>query len=131
MGRPLNLLLIEDSTEIREALIQNIEASGVVKVSGVVDNSNDAIRLIDHGGIDAAIIDLQLKQGSGFLVLSHLAQSGNPNHILRIVLTNHTQPTFRHSCASLGADHFLDKSLEFDRAIELLEEFAGQQPGLS
>ena len=127
MGRPLNILLIEDSAEIREALTQSMEASGAMKVSGIADNSNEAIRLIDCGGIDAAVIDLHLREGSGLLVLSHLARSGNPARILRIVLTNHTGPPFRRTCERLGVDHFLDKSLEFDRAIELLEQFAAER----
>ena len=122
----LNILLIEDSVAIREALTQCIEASGSMTVRAVADNSDDAIRAIEGGGIDAAIIDLHLRDGSGLLVLSHLARSGNPQHILKIVLTSHVTPIFRRSCERLGADYFLDKSLEFERAIELLEEHAAK-----
>ena len=127
MERPLNILLVEDSAEIRETLTQSVEASGRMKISGIADNSNDAIRIIDSENIDAAIIDLHLAEGSGLLVLAHLTRSGNPSRILRIVLTNHTAPPFRRTCERLGMDYFLDKSLEFDRAIELLEEFAAQR----
>ena len=128
MTRPLHILLIEDSVEIREALTQSIEASGTLTISGVADNARDAIRIIDGGGVDAAIIDLHLKEeGSGLLVLSHLAKTGNPTGILRIVLTNHTTPPFRRTCERLGVDHFLDKSLEFDRAIDLLEQYAARR----
>ena len=127
MKRPLHILLIEDSAEIREALTQSIEASGTMSISGVADNARDAIRMIEGGDVDAAIIDLHLKEeGSGLLVLSHLAKTGNPAGILRIVLTNHTTPPFRRTCERLGVEHFLDKSLEFDRAIELLEEYASR-----
>ena len=127
MPRPLNVMLIEDSAEIRIALVQGIEASGALTVNAAAANSSDAIRIIDSGDIDAAIIDLHLKGGSGLMVLTHLQQTGNPHRVLRIVLTNHTAPAFRRSCMNLGADHFLDKSLEFDRAIELLEEHALQR----
>ena len=127
MTRPLKILLVEDSAEIREALTQSVEASGAMTISGIADNAEDAIRIIDSGAIDAAIIDLHLREGSGLLVLSHLVKSGNPSRILRIVLTNHTTPPFRRTCMRLGADHFLDKSLQFDRAIELLEEYAARR----
>lgn len=127
MVRPLNVLLIEDSAEIRETLTQNIEASGTMAVVAFADNSTDAIRIIDSGDIDAAVIDLYLKAGSGLLVLAHLARTGNPGRILRLVLTNRATPVFRRSCERLGIDHFLDKSLEFDRAIDLLEEFAARR----
>lgn len=124
MARPLNVLLIEDSAELRETLTQSIEASGALTLKGTADNSDDAIRMLDSGTIDAAVIDLHLREGSGLLVLAHLARNGNPHNVLRIVLTNHVTPMFRRSCERLGLDHFLDKSLEFDRAIELLEEYA-------
>jgi DNA-binding NarL/FixJ family response regulator len=129
MVRPLNILLIEDSAELRETLSQSIEASGALTLKGIADNSEDAIRMLDSGTIDAAVIDLHLREGSGLMVLAHLARSGNPHNVLRIVLTNHVTPMFRRSCERLGLDHFLDKSLEFDRAIELLEEYAALRRG--
>lgn len=130
MAIPLKILLIEDSAEIREALTQSVEASGSMVVVGVADNAADAIRIIDSTAIDAVIIDLHLREGSGFLVLAHLARKEDSARVLRIVLTNHTTAPFRRSCERLGVDHFLDKSLEFDHAIELLEQYAGAR-GLS
>ena len=127
MPPPLNVLLIEDSAEIRETLTQSIEASGNMAVTGFADNSAEAIRIIEQGGVGAAVIDLHLKEGSGLLVLAHLSRTGNPGQILRMVLTNHASPIFRRSCERFGIDHFLDKSLEFDRAIELLEEYAARR----
>jgi len=124
MPPPLKIFLIEDSTEIREALVQTLESAGGMVVVGHADNSADAIQALDTLDIDAAIIDLHLRQGSGLLVLSHLHRNGNPKAILRIVLTNHSLPTFKRACEKLGADHFLDKSLVFDRAVEILKQRA-------
>ncbi len=124
MPRPLSVLLIEDSVEIRDALIQSIEGSGALVVNGTADNSQEAIALLDQGAIEAAVIDLHLRAGSGLQVLAHLKQAGNPKNIFRIVLSNHTTPAFKRICTDLGADYVLDKSLEFDYAIALLEEYA-------
>ncbi len=131
MQRPLSVLLIEDSVEIRDALIQSIEGSGALAVKATVDNSQEAIALLDMGSIEAAVIDLQLRLGSGLLVLAHLERVGNPNNILLIVLSNHTTPAFKRICTDLGADHVLDKSLEFDLAIALLEKHALVRHALS
>ena len=81
MPRPLNVLLIEDSAEIRETLTQSIEASGNMAVTGFADNSAEAIRIIEQGSVGAAVIDLHLKEGSGLLVLAHLSRTGNPGQI--------------------------------------------------
>lgn len=131
MPRQLRILLIEDSVDIRDALIQSIEGSGALAVKGTVDNSQEAIALLDHGTIDAAVIDLHLRSGSGLQVLNYLQQAGNPQNIFRIVLSNHTTPAFKRICTELGADYVLDKSLEFDYAIALLEKYALSRPSLS
>ena len=131
MQRPLSVLLIEDSVEIRDALIQSIEGSGALAVKGTVDNSQEAIALLDQGTIEAAVIDRHLRAGSGLKVLAHLKQAGNPQNIFRIVLSNHTTPAFKRICADLGADYVLDKSLEFDYAIALLEKHAVFRQSLS
>jgi DNA-binding NarL/FixJ family response regulator len=94
-------------------------------VSGYSDNAVGAIEALNNDAeIDAVVIDLHLREGSGLEVLAHLAKTGNPRHILRVVLTNHTAPMFRRACEKLGTEYFLDKSLEFERAVEILAEHA-------
>ncbi len=124
LQRPLSVLLIEDSAEIRDALIQSIEGSGALTVCGAVDNPEDAIAMLEQGTIEAAVIDLHLRAGSGLQVLAHLKQAGNPRNIFRVVLSNYTTPAFKRICTDLGADYVLDKSLEFDYAIDVLEKHA-------
>ena len=131
MQRQLRILLIEDSVEIRDAFIQSIEGSGALVVSGTADSAQEAIAVLKKGAVDAAVIDLHLRASSGLQVLTHLQQAGNPESVFRIVLSNHTTPAFKRICMDLGADYVLDKSLEFDYAIALLEEHAVFRQSLS
>ncbi len=39
-----------------------------------------------------------------------------------IVLTNYPYIAYRRRCISLGADHFFDKSTQFDRVLQVLRE---------
>lgn len=115
------VLLIEDSAELREVLAQYIESDGAMTVAGSADNPEDAIRALDDDDIDAVVIDLQLRDGtSGLPVLAHLERTGNPRGILRVVLTNSSTDVFRRGVRKLGAEHFFDKSMEFDQAIDVL-----------
>jgi DNA-binding NarL/FixJ family response regulator len=120
MTRALQIFLIEDSAEIREALTQTLESSGNMVVAGYADTAADAIAALDREPVDAVVVDLHLREGSGLQVLAHLAEAGNPRHILRVVLTNHNAPMFRRATEKLGAEYFLDKSMEFERAVEIL-----------
>lgn len=127
MSTPLKIFLIEDSTAIRETLIQSMESADSLKVVGYADNAKDAVRQLRETAADVVIVDLQLKQGSGFEALTALQSMRGMDGLVRIVLTNYVAPVYRQRCAALGAQHFFDKSLEFDRVIGMLHDLAHPQ----
>lgn len=116
----LKIFLIEDSPEIRESLQLTLESEGVMIVVGYADNSPRAIHALQTLEIDAVIVDINLREGSGLQVLNYLHRNGNPKSILRVVLTNQATPLFKRTCEDLGAEYFFDKFLEFDRAVDVL-----------
>jgi DNA-binding NarL/FixJ family response regulator len=118
-ARQLKVLLVEDSALIRRHLVALIEDTDGVTVSGEVETEADAINALRQGRFDAAVVDLQLREGSGFGVLQHL-KIHHPD-LLAIVLTNSNTPAMRARSLALGAHHFLDKSCEFERVAALLE----------
>ncbi len=118
-ARQLKVLLVEDSALIRRHLVALIEDTGDVTVSGEVETEADAIDALRLVRFDAAVVDLQLREGSGFGVLQHL-RVHYPD-LLAIVLTNSNTPAMRARSLALGAHHFLDKSSEFERVAALLE----------
>lgn len=131
---PLRVLLIEDSALIRRSLTEVIDAAGHLRVSACAETADDALRCLQQASFDAVIVDLQLKRGSGTQVLAYLKQSGLIERMLAMVLTNHALPAYRARCLQYGVRHFFDKSLEFDRVIEVLEQYArsvadGAAPG--
>ena len=121
---PVRVLLIEDSALIRRSLVDAIDASGRLRVSAFAETAEDALRCLRQASFDAVIVDLQLKQGSGTQVLAYLKQSGLIETMLAMVLTNHALPAYRARCQQYGVRHFFDKSLEFDRVIEVLDQYA-------
>jgi DNA-binding NarL/FixJ family response regulator len=118
-ARQLKVLLVEDSALIRRHLVALIEDTDGVTVSGEVETEADAINALRQGRFDAAVVDLQLREGSGFGVLQHLKM--HHPELLAIVLTNSNTPAMRARSLALGAHHFLDKSSEFERVAALLE----------
>ena len=121
---PLRVLLIEDSPLIRRSLTEAIDASGALCVTAWADSADDAIAQLANAPFDAVIVDLQLKRGAGVTVLAWLQREGFIEAKFAAVLTNHALPAYRERCAQYGVRHFYDKSFEFDRVIDALQEYA-------
>lgn len=120
----LRVVLVEDSPIIRERLVESLTATGVIKVVGYADSERAAVAALASGEWDAVILDLQLKQGTGLGVLKALG-GVRPAGAKVIVLTNYAIPQYRDRSLALGADYFFDKSREYDRVRNVLEEMAG------
>lgn len=121
---PLRVFLVEDSPIIRERLTESLTATGHVAVVGHADTEREAIASLAGGEWDAVVLDLQLKQGTGLGVLKALPPPERPTKAKVIVLTNYAIPQYRDRCLALGADYFFDKSREYDRVREVLEQLA-------
>ncbi len=123
------VFLVEDSAAIRETLTQSLESAGLVRIVGHADTAEDAWQMLRQTPADAVVIDLHLRNGTGFDFLSRLRTEPHLNQLVKIVLTNYATSTFRDRCVQLGAQHFFDKSLEFDRVIDLLNTLAKAKSG--
>ncbi len=131
MDNPLKVFLIEDSDAIRESLSQALQSSGRLVICGTADRADEAISAIETSGADVVIVDLQLRQGNGFDVLSALKKSPTKHPLIKMVLTNYATAAFKHRSMALGAEHFFDKSLEFERIIDTLNAMAEPPPMFS
>ena len=119
----LRVVLIEDAPSCCERLSEARRATGHIKVVGQADSERGAVAALANGEWDAVILDLQLKQGTGLGVLKALAPV-RPAGAKVIVLTNYAIPQYRDRSLALGADYFFDKSREYDRVRNVLEELA-------
>lgn len=133
-GKPvqsaLRVFLVEDSEAIRERLTESISSLEHVEVVGFADTESKAIAALERLPCDAVLLDLQLKEGHGFNVLKALRNAPHASPLTIIVLTNFASPQYRLRSLKLGADHFFDKSRDYDRVCDLLESLV-QQQGIS
>ncbi|MFJ4293594.1 response regulator [Cupriavidus sp. NPDC089707] len=121
--RALSILLIEDSAVLRGMLLEYLKDFPFIENVDWADTEAMALRLLDAGKYDVAIVDLQLRQGNGINVLRAMQRKGTDT--VRIVYTNHAQvQMYRNQCADAGADYFFDKSLELEQVFRVIEEHA-------
>ena len=116
----LQVLLVEDSRHLSERLWELIGQTRGVQPMAVVDSESGAIAAIESAAPDVVILDLHLREGSGFGVMRHLVKQ--PARPVVIVLTNYALSQYRRQAEALGARYFLDKAQEFDRLPGILAE---------
>ena len=124
---PLRVFLVEDSAVIRERLTETISSIEHVEVVGHAETEADAIAALQAAACDAVVLDLQLKEGHGFNVLKAMRSASAGRRIIVLVLSNYATPQYRGRSMEIGADYFFDKSREYDRLCEVLEELVARR----
>lgn len=120
----LRVVIVEDSAIIRARLAESLAEIPNVEIVGQVETEGDALAVLRQQRWDVAVLDLQLKQGTGLGVLKGLGSTMRPPNAKIIVFTNYAFPQYRERSMALGADYFFDKSREFNRVREVLAGMA-------
>jgi DNA-binding NarL/FixJ family response regulator len=121
--RPLKIFLVEDSASVRDRLTELLAIAGEVEVVGFAESEEASLYALKaEPTIDVAIVDLNLKGGSGFGVIEALrAQYPLPPPTI-VVLTNYAFPEYEVACRRRGADFFFDKSTQFGAVKRVLSD---------
>jgi two-component system, OmpR family, response regulator len=121
----LRVLLVEDSQLLAEQISELLAAMPCTTSIGVVATEIEAIAVSTEREPDLLILDLHLKQGTGFGVLKALARLTKRPTV--VVLTNYALPQYREQALALGAHHFLDKSADFGLLSDLIQDISRQR----
>lgn len=117
-GDLFRVLIVEDSKVLVERLRETFAALDNVEVIDAVDEEGRAVEAVKSGNVDAIVLDLQLRVGTGFGVVQRLG-SERPTII---VFTNYVLPEYERRAKDLGIRYFLNKSADYERLPQLLQE---------
>lgn len=119
----MRVLLVEDSSLLAGRITELIRRLPRVDLIGTVATEGDALVQVAAAAPDVIILDLHLRDGSGFGVLRALERA-DARRPKVIVLTGFDLPQYRREAESLGVDAFLNKSRDYHRLSGLLSSFA-------
>ena len=121
-GADMKVFVVEDSAVVRERLLEMIREIEDVEVVGEAESYDAAVAGIMNTKPDVAVLDIKLADdgGSGIDVLAEV-KKGLPA-MRAIVLSNYATPQHMKASADAGAEYFLDKSADFGRIAEILEQ---------
>lgn len=106
-------LIVDDSELMTEKIKELLEGAVHVKRVITANSYEEAIWLIDLEQPDVVLLDINLPFfKNGIDILRYLKQHFPAIKI--IMFTNQTSEYHKDLCLKLGANHFLDKSKDFD-----------------
>ena len=106
------VLIVDDSYLIIERLtdmLKELENVGSVRHAHTVA---DALETIQQSSPDIMLLDINLPDASGIELLRTVKEK-YPG-IIVVMLTNQANDYYRQLCLKLGANHFIDKSRDFE-----------------
>jgi DNA-binding NarL/FixJ family response regulator len=120
--RDMKVFVVEDSAAVRERLVELIRDVKDIEVVGEAATYDTAVAGIINTRPDVAVLDIKLANefGSGIDALIEVRKT-LPG-IRAIILSNYSTPQHLKASADAGAEYFLDKSIDFERVGEILEQ---------
>jgi len=114
------VLIVDNSSNVRRLVINLLSPIKNIEVVGEAGTVMQAIEMFEKTNPDVVILDLHYPEGGGFDVLDHI-KIHRPGTMV-IVLTNYPLLPYRKRCIEAGAEYFFDKSMEFDKIAEVINE---------
>jgi DNA-binding NarL/FixJ family response regulator len=109
------VLIVDDSQPIRERLAALLTESEQIRIVGQAGNVQDGWEAVQFLQPDTVILDIRLPGSNGITLLKKI--KAHYPHVTVIMLTNFDDAQYRRQCRRLGADHFLNKTLEFEKIV--------------
>jgi len=124
MENRIRVYIVEDSVMLRTRLAVDICAVGDFEIVGTASGAAHALAAIAELCPDIVLADIGLAEGTGVEIIRKVQECGCASVPRVFVLTNHAQPQFRRHCMGLGAEDFFDKSLEYERFLEVMRQLS-------
>ena len=119
----VRVLVVEDVKASHELILEVLQVVGGFRVLGVCATEGSALQWLHdhHGACDLVILDLVLREGSGFTVLNALIGPEQPDIL---VFSDFATPAVAAKCLGLGAIDAIPKS-DYRSLRNFLEQYRG------
>lgn len=118
----LRIAIVEDSKMLREMLSEMMDGIDRVDVDVLADGQTSALRQMAKQPVDVAIVDLELKEGSGLGLIRALNDDpqkyGAPK---AVVFSNYAVSSMSRRCRELGVAEVFDKSFQLPELLAFIQ----------
>ena len=127
VGNKLRVLIVDDSSVIRERLVSMLNEIDGLEIVGQVTTAAQAISALHRLKPDAMTLDLRLPDGNGLEVLRLIQRERLGTAV--IVLTSYPYPQYDERARAVGAYAFLNKSNDFTKVKDQMQRLILNRTG--
>jgi len=117
----MQILIVDDSELVVERLSDMLKESSMPVHIATANSYAAAQKKMKQYHPELVLLDIQLPGKNGIELLS-LIKAEYP-HVFTIMLTNRVSRYYKILCKSMGANHFIDKSSEFEKIPSLIQTY--------
>src|SRR5437016_328174 len=116
----LKIYIVEDSELIKQRMSRLISTVEEAEIVGSAANIDEALELIKKLKPEVVILDISVEKVKGLKMIYDIKQIQPTPQVL--MFTNYDFQGYKNKSYEYGADHYLDKSQEFEKLIDILEQ---------
>ncbi|MDD2793409.1 MAG: response regulator [Sediminibacterium sp.] len=117
--KPLSVLIVDDSDVILNMLSRLLQENSDANRIICVNSTFEGLWKIEQEPFDVLILDINMPVMSGIQLLRRVRTMHMAQPVI-IMLTNNTMSRYKDECLNMGADYFLDKSRDFLKIQEII-----------
>jgi len=118
MSQIKKVIIADDYKLIRERVKELLSSVSTCKVLAEASNGKEAVELISSLKPDVVILDIKMPDMTGIEVLQAVQELLHDMTV--IIFSNYSSLQYQSKCIELGADHYLDKTKDFERLKSIL-----------
>lgn len=107
MNKPINVMIADDHSMVREGIKQILELDGDIKVNAEAGSGKECIELLDEKKTDVLLLDINMPNMNGLQVLQYLREKKTSIKVL--VLTIHNEVEYLVRAVEIGVDGYVLK----------------------
>lgn len=107
MSKPINIMIADDHSMVREGIKQILELDGDIVVNGEAGDGKQCISLLEEAQTDVLLLDINMPNMNGLQVLQHIRET--KKNIKVLVLTIHNEIEYLIRAMEIGVEGYVLK----------------------
>lgn len=107
MSKPINVMIADDHSMVREGIKQILEIDGDILVNAEASNGRECIDLLNEKKTDVLLLDINMPNMNGLQVLQYLRE--RKSNIKILILTIHNEVEYLIRAVEIGVEGYVLK----------------------